>query len=136
MNHELTNSRSNRTPKLYDRIVKLRNEHLPFRIPEIAQRTKFPEKNQKFDFFLKLHPNNQESKVRKLLPEASKNRKSQFPETRENKKSRRRPLRRQGGRLHGRGGYNMPCRASFLHVEPFRLKLGFLAILLDWDGPP
>ncbi|KAL4340160.1 hypothetical protein GQ457_08G021890 [Hibiscus cannabinus] len=37
---------------------------------------------------------------------------------------------------HGRGGYNMPCRASFLHVEPFRLKLGFLAILLAWDGPP
>ncbi|KAL4351387.1 hypothetical protein GQ457_06G015120 [Hibiscus cannabinus] len=30
-----------------------------------------------------VHPNNQESKVRKLLPEASKNRKSQFPETRE-----------------------------------------------------
>ncbi|KAL4318248.1 hypothetical protein GQ457_18G010600 [Hibiscus cannabinus] len=41
----------------------------------------------------------------------------------------------------GRGGYmggsyNMPCRASFLHVEPFRSKLGFLAILLAWDGPP
>ncbi|KAL4295312.1 hypothetical protein GQ457_12G014450 [Hibiscus cannabinus] len=30
-----------------------------------------------------VHPNNHESKVRKLLPEASKNRKSQFPETRE-----------------------------------------------------
>ncbi|KAL4353139.1 hypothetical protein GQ457_06G012110 [Hibiscus cannabinus] len=27
-------------------------------------------------------------------------------------------------------------RASFLHVEPFRSKLGFLAILLAWDGPP
>ncbi|KAL4296239.1 hypothetical protein GQ457_12G014390 [Hibiscus cannabinus] len=36
-----------------------------FRIPEIAQN---------------IHPNKQESKVRKLLPEASKNRKSQFPE--------------------------------------------------------
>ncbi|KAL4341093.1 hypothetical protein GQ457_08G026830 [Hibiscus cannabinus] len=68
VNHELTNSRSNRTPKLYDRIVKLRNEHLRFRIPEIAQN---------------IHPNKQESKVRKLLPEASKNRKSQFPEQRE-----------------------------------------------------
>ncbi|KAL4334954.1 hypothetical protein GQ457_07G003890 [Hibiscus cannabinus] len=30
-----------------------------------------------------VHPNNQESKVRKLLPEACKNCKSQFPETRE-----------------------------------------------------
>ncbi|KAL4385847.1 hypothetical protein GQ457_15G018850 [Hibiscus cannabinus] len=68
VNHELTNSRSNRTPKLHDRIVKLRNEHLRFRIPEIAQN---------------IHPNNHESKVRKLLHEASKNRKSQFPETRE-----------------------------------------------------
>ncbi|KAL4312533.1 hypothetical protein GQ457_01G017120 [Hibiscus cannabinus] len=65
VNHELTNSPSNRTPKLYDRIVKLRNEHLRFRIPEIAQN---------------IHPNKQESKVQKLLPEASKNRKSQFPE--------------------------------------------------------
>ncbi|KAL4376101.1 hypothetical protein GQ457_02G027490 [Hibiscus cannabinus] len=83
VNHELTNSRSNRTPKLHDRIVKLRNELLRFWISDIAQRTKFPEKNQKLDFFLKLHPNNQESKVRKLLLEASKNRKSQFPETRE-----------------------------------------------------
>ncbi|KAL4339153.1 hypothetical protein GQ457_08G031640 [Hibiscus cannabinus] len=54
VNHELTNSRSNRTPKLYDRIVKLRNEHLRFRIPEIAQN---------------IHPNKQESKVRKHLPE-------------------------------------------------------------------
>ncbi|KAL4335820.1 hypothetical protein GQ457_07G008820 [Hibiscus cannabinus] len=68
VNHELTNSRSNRTPKLYDRIVKLRNEHIRFRIPEIAQN---------------IHPNKQESKVRKLLPEASKKRKSQFPEERE-----------------------------------------------------
>ncbi|KAL4309182.1 hypothetical protein GQ457_01G019510 [Hibiscus cannabinus] len=34
------------------------------------------------------------------------------------------------------GGYKLPCRASFLHVEPFRSKLGFLAILLAWDGPP
>ncbi|KAL4362559.1 hypothetical protein GQ457_04G020640 [Hibiscus cannabinus] len=37
---------------------------------------------------------------------------------------------------HGVGGYMLPCRASFLHVEPFRSKLGFLAILLAWDGPP
>ncbi|KAL4289984.1 hypothetical protein GQ457_14G021000 [Hibiscus cannabinus] len=63
VNHELTNSGSSRTPKLYDRIVKLRNEHL-------------------------LHPNNQKSKVRKLLPEASKNRKSQFPETRKSAQRR------------------------------------------------
>ncbi|KAL4333736.1 hypothetical protein GQ457_07G007460 [Hibiscus cannabinus] len=44
-------------------------------------------KNRKHEEELKrltlVHPNNQESKVRKLLPEASKNRKSQFPETRE-----------------------------------------------------
>ncbi|KAL4297655.1 hypothetical protein GQ457_12G014230 [Hibiscus cannabinus] len=40
------------------------------------------------------------------------------------------------GRLHKGGGYMLPCRASFLHVEPSRLKLGFLAILLAWDGPP
>ncbi|KAL4346713.1 hypothetical protein GQ457_17G007850 [Hibiscus cannabinus] len=33
--------------------------------------------NSKYSLF---HPNKQESKVRKLLPEASKNRKSQFPE--------------------------------------------------------
>ncbi|KAL4378274.1 hypothetical protein GQ457_02G024160 [Hibiscus cannabinus] len=43
---------------------------------------------------------------------------------------------------HGGGGYMrwtatwMPCRASFLHVEPFRLKLGFLVLPLAWDGPP
>ncbi|KAL4279608.1 hypothetical protein GQ457_03G012590 [Hibiscus cannabinus] len=82
VNHELANSRSNRTPKLYDRIVKLRNEHLRFRIPEIAQNREFPEKNQKLDFFLKRLDwiFNLNSKVRKLLPEASKNRKSQFPE--------------------------------------------------------
>ncbi|KAL4388380.1 hypothetical protein GQ457_09G019530 [Hibiscus cannabinus] len=34
------------------------------------------------------------------------------------------------------GGYKLPCMASFLHVEPFKSKLGFLAILLAWDGPP
>ncbi|KAL4368398.1 hypothetical protein GQ457_05G021850 [Hibiscus cannabinus] len=55
---------------------------------------------------------------------------------RRTKKTRRRAIAQQGGRLHGRGGYNMPCRESFLHVEPFRSKLGFLAILLAWDGPP
>ncbi|KAL4278005.1 hypothetical protein GQ457_03G025470 [Hibiscus cannabinus] len=76
VNHELTNSRSSRTPKLYDRIVKLRNEHLRFRIPEIAQKNRIP------------------SKVRKLLPEASKNRKSQFPETRKSA-----PRRGRVGRL-------------------------------------
>ncbi|KAL4383039.1 hypothetical protein GQ457_15G019290 [Hibiscus cannabinus] len=39
-------------------------------------------------------------------------------------------------RLHGMDGYNLACRASFLHVEPFRLKLGFLVFPLAWDGPP
>ncbi|KAL4386388.1 hypothetical protein GQ457_09G019860 [Hibiscus cannabinus] len=27
-------------------------------------------------------------------------------------------------------------RASFLHVEPFRLKLGFLVLPFAWDEPP
>ncbi|KAL4332775.1 hypothetical protein GQ457_07G007730 [Hibiscus cannabinus] len=43
-------------------------------------------KNRKQEEELKrltlVHPNNQESKVRKLLPESSKNCNSQFPETR------------------------------------------------------
>ncbi|KAK8662701.1 hypothetical protein V6N13_024592 [Hibiscus sabdariffa] len=44
-------------------------------------------------------------------------------------------IAQQGGAATRVGGYKLPCRASFLHVDPFRLKLGFLAILLAWDGP-
>ncbi|KAL4341067.1 hypothetical protein GQ457_08G027420 [Hibiscus cannabinus] len=39
-----------------------------------------------------VHPNNHERKVRKLLPEASKNRKSQFPETRESPRDHLQPI--------------------------------------------
>ncbi|KAL4309593.1 hypothetical protein GQ457_01G018440 [Hibiscus cannabinus] len=55
---------------------------------------------------------------------------------RRTKNARRRPLRKERDGYTRLGGYMLPCRASFLHVEPSRLKLGFLAILLAWDGPP
>ncbi|KAL4312258.1 hypothetical protein GQ457_01G018050 [Hibiscus cannabinus] len=53
VNHELTNSRSNRTPKLHDRIVKLRNEHLSFPDPGYCAKNKIPGEKSKLDFFLK-----------------------------------------------------------------------------------